>query len=67
METFCLGLQGLGPCCLLREPGPKGGLTTCMVGKTPVGSPGGDGVIVITVEKNEGGLLNGGKDLGGGK
>lgn len=45
----------------------KGGLATCMVGNTLVGSLGGDGAIVTIVGKDEAGLLNGGKDLRGGK
>lgn len=45
----------------------KGGLTTCMVGIALVGSLGGDGAIVTIVGKDEEGLLNGGKGLGGGK
>lgn len=45
----------------------RGGLTSCMIDIALVGSLGGDGSIITIVGKDEEGLLNGNKGLGGGK
>lgn len=60
--------QGLLSCYLLRKPVLKGGLNNYWVGKAPVRSPGGVGVLVTIVEKeNEKEASIGGEGLGGGK
>lgn len=45
----------------------EGGLTTCRLVKVPAGSPGGDGVTVTVVEKENEEAVIGGESLGGGK
>lgn len=45
----------------------EGGLTTCRLVKVPAGSPGGDGVTAIVVEKENEEAVIGGESLGGGK